>query len=180
MMTSGTWIRFRSVRELALRYDMQLENAEKYAAEAARIIRLSHLDEEGKALILERIRQLGILAEFRTEEALTIDGDIVQLRKPDLRTSMDSAKTLASIVGLIGPNTDIVIRLQQMPDAELWAEAERYGRELTEGKKIHETTGQTIETAISYGPPANADDDTGRDSESEASALDRLITKPNG
>lgn len=179
-MISGQWLPYRSVRELALSHDMEMANAEKYVCEASRLIRLSWGGEEAKAAIIERIAQIGRAAEFRTEEAIKMDGEIVSVRKPDHRTALRAAETLASIVGLTGPTADVIIRLQQMSDGELWAEAERFGRDLTtHGVKRHvETTGQAAQIASSSGghdDPAN--DLSG--SETESDLLDRLVPEPS-
>jgi hypothetical protein len=145
-MAEGTWRPFKSVRELALRTGVSLSNAQKYSAEASRLLRLSWGQEEAKVAVLERIAQIGRAAETRTEEALDGDGCVHELRKPDHRTALQAAKHLADILGLSGANSEVVIRYQQMSDSDLWREAQRFVAQLrgnTNDDGI-ETTGEEI------------------------------------
>lgn len=132
-MAEGKWEPFRSVRELAARERISLGNAQAYAAEASRLLRISWGGEDAKLAVLERIRNIGKAAEERTEEVLDAGGEVRTLRKPDYRTALRSAETLASILGLQGSNAEVVIRYQNMSDAELYAEAQRL---LGTGKEV--------------------------------------------
>jgi len=145
-MAEGTWRPFKSVRELALRTGVSLSNAQKYCAEASRLLRLSWGQEEAKVAVLERIAQIGRAAETRTEEALDALGEVHVLSKPDHRTALNAAKHMADILGLSGANSEVVIRYQQMSDSDLWREAQRFVAQLrgnTNDDGI-ETTGEEI------------------------------------
>ncbi len=170
-MAAGTWRPYRGVRDLALRFDMPLSNAQHYVAEASRLVRLSWGGEEAKAAVIERIQQIGTAAEFRTEEVALQDGTVVQVRKPDFRSALRAAETLATITGLTGATADVIIKFQQMSDHELWLEAERYGKQLNlQGKPIHDTTAETLEPSSDPDPDAAPGG-----SADEASSLDRAI-----
>jgi hypothetical protein len=171
-MAAGTWRPYHGVRALALQYDMPLASAQQYVADASRLVRLSWGGEEAKAAIIERIQQIGTGAEFRTEEVALQDGTVVQVRKPDYRSALRAAETLAAITGLTGATADVVIKFQQMSDHELWLEAERYGKQLNlQGKRVHvTTTGESIEPSRDPDPDAAPGAST-----AEADALDRVI-----
>lgn len=138
-MAAGEWRPFRSVRELAARLGVSLSQAERYSAEATRLLRLSWGQDEAKVAVLERIARIGKAAEERTEEALDMSGAIHTLRKPDHRTALAAAKHLADCLGLSGANSEVVIRYQQMSDSDLLNEVHRLAQ--LEGKK----NGRSIE-----------------------------------
>lgn len=144
-MAEGKWRPFRSVRDLAARTGISLGNAQKYAAEAARLLRLSWGQDEAKIAVIERISQIGRAAEERTEEAVDAKGEVHVLSKPDHRTALAAANSLANILGLSGANSEVVVRYQQMSDSELWLEAKRFAAQLT-GKNHEgiETSGEAI------------------------------------
>lgn len=155
-MAEGTWRPFRSVRELAARLGISLPNAQRYCAEATRLLRLSWGQDEAKVAVLERIAQIGRAAETRTEEALDAEGGVHELRKPDHRTALQAAKHLADILGLSGANSEVVVRYQQMSDSELWRETEKFVAQLqgknpindgieTSGEAVPEGTGDELE-----------------------------------
>lgn len=144
-MSSGNWHPFKSVRELAVRTGVSLSNAQKYCAEASRLLRLSWGQEEAKVAVLERIAFLGRDALDRTEEALDADGCVHTLRKPDHKTALNAAKHLADILGLSGANSEVVVRYQQMSDSDLWREAQRFVAQLRGMTNDGiETTGEEI------------------------------------
>lgn len=152
-MADGTWHPFRSVRALAAELGITLGVAQKYSAEASRLLRLSWGGEEAKAAVLERIAQIGRAAESRTEEAGVFNAEtkcveVVELKKPDMRTALGAAKHLADMLGLSGTNSEIVIRYQQMSDGDLYREVQRFAQQLT-GKSSNndgiETTGESID-----------------------------------
>ena len=171
-MAAGTWRPYRGVRELALQFDMTLSNAQAYVAEASRLVRLSWGGEEAKAAVIERIQQIGSAAEMRTEEIALQDGSVVQVRKPDYRSALRAAETLATIVGLTGATADVVIKFQQMSDQELWIEAERFGKQLKQKEQsvIHVTT-----TGEAIGPGVDPEA-TESDPAAEDAAIHRAIT----
>lgn len=144
-MAEGNWRPVRSVRELAARLGVSLSQAERYSAEATRLLRLSWGQDEAKIAVLERISRIGQAAEERTEEALDMSGAVHTLRKPDHRTALAAAKHLADCLGLSGTNSEVVIRYQQMTDSDLLNEVRRLA--LMEGKKngrIIEIDGEEI------------------------------------
>ncbi|HYQ30402.1 MAG TPA: hypothetical protein VER04_24400 [Polyangiaceae bacterium] len=164
-MAEGTWRPFKSVRELAARQGISLTNAQRYCAEATRLLRLSWGQDEAKVAVLERIAQIGRAAETRTEEALDATGQVHELRKPDHRTALQAAKHLADILGLSGANSEVVVRYQQMSDLELMKETTRFIARLQEGN-----THDGIETSGEAVPEGTGDE---LEPEDQA-ALDRL------
>lgn len=149
-MAEGKWRPFRSVRDLAARTGISLGNAQKYAAEAARLLRLSWGQDEAKIAVIERISQIGRAAEERKEEMGVFNTEtkaveVVELSKPDHRTALAAANSLANILGLSGANSEVVVRYQQMSDSELWLEAKRFAAQLP-GKNHDgiETSGEAI------------------------------------
>lgn len=168
-MSAGDWAPFRSVRELAASHCLTLENAQKYTAEASRLLRLSWGGEEAKMAVLERIAQVGRAAERRTEEVVDAKGNVVMVSKPDHRTALTALKHLADILGLCGSNSEIVVRYQQMSDSDLAREATRFLAELTgesNGRSnSYETSGEEVPQAAHR---------TADDSE-DASALSRFV-----
>lgn len=173
-MAAGNWRPYRGVRDLALQFDMPLHSAQHYVAEASRLIRLSWGGEEAKAAVIERIQQIGTAAEFRTEEVALQDGTVVQVRKPDFRSALRAAETLATITGLMGATADVIIKFQQMSDHELWLEAERFGKQLNlQGKPTYATSGESIE---GIEPSSDPDPEASAGSSAdEASSLDRAL-----
>lgn len=163
-MAAGKWHPFRSVRELAARLGVSLSNAQKYSAEATRLLRLSWGQDEAKLAVIERINHIGDDALKRTEEALDATGGVHTLHKPDHRTALAAAKHLADILGLSGANSEVVIRYQQMSDSDLWLEAQRFAAQL-QGKthEQFETSGEAVPE------PAEPADDW-----EDAAALDRI------
>lgn len=148
-MSEGTWRPLHSVRELAARTGCSLHNAQRYAAEATRLLRLSWGQDEAKVAVIERIAQIGRLALEREEDALDATGAIHSLRKPDHRTALASAKHLADILGLSGANSEVVVRYQQMTDSELWNEAQSFVAQLqgkTDGRSDPDQT-EEVETS---------------------------------
>lgn len=172
-MAEGSWRPFKSVRELAARTGIGLSNAQRYCAEATRLLRLSWGQEEAKVAVLERIAQIGRAAETRTEEMGVFNTDtksveVVELKKPDHRTALAAAKHLADILGLSGANSEVVVRYQQMSDSELYQETQRFVAQL-QGKTL---TNDGIETSGEDVPePAETEGD---DSDELQAALDRL------
>jgi hypothetical protein len=166
-MAEGTWRPFKSVRELAARLGVSLSQAQKYSAEATRLLRLSWGQDEAKVAVLERIAQIGRAAEERTEEALDATGGIHTLRKPDHRTALAAAKHLADCLGLSGSNSEVVVRYQQMSDSELLREVQRFAQ--LQGKN-HD--GSIIE--ISGEEVSGSEPDGGETSDEDQAALDRL------
>jgi len=150
-MSAGKWHPFRSVRELARRTGVSLSNAQKYCAEASRLLRIGWGQDEAKVAVIERISFLGQDALDRIEEMGVFNTEtkcveVVQLRKPDHRTALNAAKHLADILGLSGANSEVVVRYQQMSDSDLWREAQRFVAQLrgqTHDDGI-ETTGEEI------------------------------------
>jgi len=132
-ITQGTWRPFRSVRELAARLDIPLSRAMHYAGEATRLLRMAWGGEEAKAAILERIAEIGIASETRTEEVVDMKGNIRTVRRPDMRSALAAAQTVANALGLTGSNSEVVIRYQQMTDSDLLREVQRLS--LLESKK---------------------------------------------
>lgn len=171
-MAEGKWRPYKSVRELAARSGVSLGNAQKYAAEATRLLRLSWGQDEAKVAVIERIAQIGRAAEERTEQAVDSNGDVHTLSKPDHRTALNAAKHLADILGLSGSNSEVVVRYQQMSDSDLWLEAQRFAAQLP--GKTHDRT-QGIETSGEEVPFAS-EAGTGDDDEQarDAHALDQL------
>lgn len=168
-MSAGDWAPFRSVRELALSQGITLENAQKYAAESARLLRLSWGGEEAKALVLERIAQVGRAAELRTEEVVDAKGNVVVVSKPDHRTALAALKHLADILGLSGSNSEVVIRYQQMSDSDLAREATLFLAKLIGGDQ----NGKSIEAEGAEIPEAaRGAEGHERSSESEQGAAD--------
>jgi len=147
-MSEGNWRPYRSVRELAAKYGITLGNAQKWASEATRLLRLSWGQEEAKLAVLERIAQIGRAAETRTEEVVDPKGNVVTVRKPDMATAGKMAVTVAGILGLTGPNSEVVVRYQQMSDADLAREASRFLAQLpgaaNNGSRSVETEGEEI------------------------------------
>jgi len=145
-MAEGLWRPFRSVRELAARLDCSLTHAQKCAAEASRLLRMSWGQDEAKLAVLERIARIGRDAEERTEEALDMAGQVHTLRKPDHRTALAAAKHLADCLGLSGTNSEVVIRYQQMSDADLLNEVHRLSQSAgaNSNARVIEIDGQEI------------------------------------
>jgi hypothetical protein len=151
------------VRELAARLGVSLSQAQKYAAEATRLLRLSWGQDEAKVAVLERISFIGSDALARTEEALDATGEVHTLRKPDHRTALAAAKHLADCLGLSGSNSEVVVRYQQMSDSELLREVQRFAQ--LQGKpndRIIEIDGEEVPEPSEL------------DSDEEQAALDRL------
>jgi len=149
-MSEGKWRPYRSVRETAARYGVALSQAQKYAAEATRLLRMSWGQEEAKVAVLERIVQIGRASEERTEEVLDMKGKVRTLRKPDMATAGKMAVVVAGILGLTGTNSEVVVRYQQMSDSDLAREASRFLAQLPgakNGSGSHETTGEEIPDA---------------------------------
>lgn len=121
-ISDGTWQPYKSVRLLAARLGVSLAQAQRYAAEATRLLRMSWGQDEAKVAVLERIAQLGRSALERKEEVLDMSGNVHLLKKPDHRTALAAAKHLADCLGLSGSNSEVVVRYQQMSDSELLRE----------------------------------------------------------
>lgn len=178
-MAEGNWRPYRSVREVAVRYGITLGNAQKWAAEATRLLRLSWGQDEAKVAVLERIAQIGRAAEARTEEIVDAKGELHTVRKPDMATAGKMAIGLANILGLSGANSEVVIRLQTMSDTDLALEATRFLARLTEGKG----NGNYIEIEGEEVPDAEHGEPDAGDTDEDSAALRRLElahSKPRG
>ena len=161
-MSKGEWLPYRSVRQLAVTHGLSLENAQKYCAEAGRLLRLSWGGEEAKMAVVERIAQIGRAAETRTEETVDAKGNVVEIRKPDHRTALTAAKHLADILGLSGANSEVVIRYQQMSDSDLAREASRFLAQLSgesSNGRSYETSGEEIESGGGHASASGAEDE---------------------
>jgi hypothetical protein len=156
-MSSGEWHPHRSVREFAARLGMSLSNAQRYAADATRLLRMSWGQDEAKVAVIERIAMIGRAAENRTEGALDAKGEVHELRKPDHRTALQAAKHLADMLGMSGTNNEVVVRYQQMSDADLWREVQSFAARL-QGK-----THDGIETSGEEIPDEGGDERRARD-----------------
>ncbi len=170
-MAEGKWRPFKSVRELAARTGVSLSQAQRYAAEATRILRMSWGQDEAKVAVLERIAQIGRAAEERTEQAAVYNTasesiEIVELSKPDHRTALAAAKHLADMLGMSGVNGEVVVRYQHMTDAELWREAQRLMAKVGGSNDGIETSGEEVSDAERL--------EAERAERAEQAALDRL------
>lgn len=148
-MSAGDWRPYSSVREFARTTGLSLNSAERYAAEATRLLRMSWGQDEAKVAVLERIAFIGRDALERTEDAVDAKGNVVTLRKPDHRTAFNSAKALADYMGLGGANAEVVIRYQTMSDAELWLETQKFVKQIQERNEDIDTTISEPEPAVS-------------------------------
>ena len=159
-MSEGKWVPFRSVRAFADKHNVSLLTAQKYAAEATRLLRMSWGQDEAKVAVLERIAYIGRDALERTEEAISPSGEVVTLRKPDHRTAFSCAKSLADYLGLGGTNSEVVVRYQAMSDSELWTETQKFV------KQLQGNNHEDIDTTATDSEPAG--------NAADRAALDRL------
>lgn len=93
----GGWAALARVWEVSERHVQQ------YAAEARRMLSrelLSQSRDELLAELLARLSFLGEEARTRTEEALTMSGDVVTVRRPDVRAAIRAAEAQGELLGL--------------------------------------------------------------------------------
>lgn len=124
-MSKGQWIPHRSVRELALSLNMSIQSAERYAAMAARVLRLSWGREDAQVAVLEGIASIARDAKERTEEVIDSEGNVRALRKPDFKAALAALNSLKETLGMAAQRAEVVVRYQQMTDAELLSEVSR-------------------------------------------------------
>ena len=97
------WYQPASYVHLAKVWGVSERHASQYAAEARRVLSrelLSKSRDELLAELLARIAFLGGESRNRTEEALTMKGDVVELRRPDLRSALRAAEVQGELLGL--------------------------------------------------------------------------------
>ena len=88
---------------LARVWGVNERHASQYAAEARRMLArelLSKSADELRAELLARMAYIGQDALTRTEEAVTVKGDIVTVRRPDHRTALRAAEAQSELLGL--------------------------------------------------------------------------------
>jgi hypothetical protein len=145
-MAAGTWHPYKGRMELMTTHGLSRVSADRYVAEATRILRLSWGGEDAKAAVLERIASIGHGALERTEEVVDSKGQIHTVRKPDHRTALGSARALAEILGM-GTQATITMKYSNLSDAELYLETQKFVAQLASKHKVEvEVNGPIEET----------------------------------
>ena len=123
IMATGVWHPHRSVVEYAAAHGYQEVTIKEYAAEAARLLRIAWTDETARVSILEKIHQLGLDAQNRTEEVLDKDGCVHTVRKPDFKSAIMAANSVAAILGMNRTEVNVTHNYEAMTDQQLLAAA---------------------------------------------------------
>ena len=125
-MSAGDWHQYRSALEYAVRHGLSEFTVADYAKEAARMLRIAWTDDATRVTVLERIQQLGRDAVHRREEVLDRAGNVVSVSKPDFRSAIESAKVVASILGMTRQQHELRVTYERMSDEQLMAEAVKF------------------------------------------------------
>lgn len=150
-MTNGKWLPYRSVRQFAIEQGISLGHAQRYAAAASRLVRMSWNSDEAKVALIERISRLGHASETRTEEVVDSQGCVHEVRKPDMRSALRAAEWLGNVLGISGTNSELVVRVQSMSDGELFSEMQRFIEEMRKTNDSIESIGHELGTEDAEG-----------------------------
>lgn len=116
-MLDGHWIVGRSARELAKRESVEQSTAERWAAGAARSIRLELNVEDVRLRILTSI-DLGLRKALGAEtEYETRSGEVRRCARPDLKAMCEFLRLQSEIHGLVGRGREAAV--PQTEDVEI-------------------------------------------------------------
>lgn len=127
-----------SDRTLAALWQVDRATVRKYAAESCRRLMRELVGKSRDQLLTEllvRIQSIGQAALERTEETVTADGDVVEVRRPDMRTALRSAEAMGELLGLRVQRHHHTHGAEQLTEAQIIEQLRQHGVrvELPEG-----------------------------------------------
>ncbi len=126
-------------RELAALWGVARSTVWGYSTQASRLVKLQLGDpEEIRARVALEIAAVGRAAQERTEETVTVQGDVVELRKPDLRTALSALCEIRNTLAPVPKVHEVTHSYAEKDLDELLAIA---ARELAERKPIIQVLG---------------------------------------
>lgn len=143
-MARGRYEKGKTDRELSRVWSVDVRTVRNYSAEARRLLArelTSRSRDELLAELLARVSFIGQDALQRTEEVVSVKGEVVEVRRPDHRTALRAAEATGELLGLKIQRHHHTVTAGEMTTDEILAQLNAHGvrvemPRLTEGTEV--------------------------------------------
>lgn len=129
-MLRGVYLKGRTDKALAEAWGCARSTVWSYSAESVRLLRrdLSEQSrEELLASLLAKVSAIGQSALERTEEVVSVKGDVVEVRRPDHRTALRAAEATGELLGLKVQRHEHRVMAEQMTTEQIIEQLKAHG-----------------------------------------------------
>lgn len=149
-MLTGVYVKGKTDRALAALWGCTRSNVWNYSTEAWRLLSRQlqgATKEELVAALQARIAAVGQSALERTEEVVTVKGDVVEVRRPDHRTALRALEVEVDLFGLRVQRHHHTVTAGELTTEQIHEQLRQHGYQLTppmveaSGEEVTERTG---------------------------------------
>jgi hypothetical protein len=144
-MLRGTYLKGRTDKALTKVWGVARSTVWGYSAHAVRLLRKELTErtrEELLAELLARVSAIGQDALERTEEVVTVAGEVVEVRRPDHRTALRAVEATGELLGLKVQRHEHRVMAEQMTTEQIIEQLKAHGVQVA--LPATDTTGETI------------------------------------